>query len=343
MKFSVVIFIVALAFLVGCSDKEEDTKVVASKVKIVEQKNQVEELEILEQKKLEQENLLAQEKKLKELKAKKERERRLQAKREKKKAQELLKKKKAQEHQSKPFIVKKKQKVVVDDVTKLMWQDNGDAKTTEKNWVEAKKYCTNLVLEKYNDWRLPNYNELVSIVNYKKYPIAANSNFKNIAPEFYWSSASSKVDSLHAWGVYFNYGYTYDYVKSEKYNVRCVRGTAQVPKKISKLQWQDNKDVKKIKKDWQSAKGYCKSLKFDNKNNWRLPSIKELESIVDITKYDNVLSDKLSHAVSKNYWSRTSTFVDNTNAWKIDFRDGNLNYNYKTAQYYVRCVREENP
>ncbi len=336
MKFSVVVFIGALLFFVACSDQEDDTKIMVSTVEDVVENNQEEEL-----KKLEQEKLLAQEKKVKELQVKKEHERRLKVQQEKKKAQKLLEKKKTLEPRKKPVATKKKQDIFIDPITNLIWQDNGDAKTNEKNWEEAKQYCRNLVLDKQSDWRLPNYTELIGIVDYKKHHIAATSHFNNIAPEFYWSSASSEVNSLYAWGVYFDYGYTYDYVKSEEYNVRCVRGNAKVSDKILNLQWQDNQDVKTIKKDWKGAKEYCINLNLNNNNNWRLPSIKELESIVDISKYDTVISDKLSNVASKNYWSITTTSVDSSSAWKIDFRDGNVNYNYKTAQYYVRCVREK--
>jgi len=43
--------------------------------------------------------------------------------------------------------------------------------------------------------------------------------------------------------------------------------------------------------------------------------------------------------VSSNYWS-SSTYANNTtNAWNVNFNDGNVNANNKTNNNYVRAVR----
>lgn len=42
--------------------------------------------------------------------------------------------------------------------------------------------------------------------------------------------------------------------------------------------------------------------------------------------------------VANNYWS-ASTYVPNpTNAWNVNFNNGNVNNNTKTNNNYVRCV-----
>lgn len=42
--------------------------------------------------------------------------------------------------------------------------------------------------------------------------------------------------------------------------------------------------------------------------------------------------------VANNYWS-ASTYVPNTtNAWRVNFNNGNVNNNNKTNNNYVRCV-----
>ena len=48
------------------------------------------------------------------------------------------------------------------------------------------------------------------------------------------------------------------------------------------LVWQDNYDSKTITRDWQGAKDYCQGLTLAGSSNWRLPTIKELQSIVDM-------------------------------------------------------------
>lgn len=43
--------------------------------------------------------------------------------------------------------------------------------------------------------------------------------------------------------------------------------------------------------------------------------------------------------ISSNYWSSTTYAGNTTNAWNVNFNDGNTNNNNKTNTNYVRCVR----
>jgi hypothetical protein len=114
--------------------------------------------------------------------------------------------------------------VVYDSATGLYWQDNIEAKTTEKKWVESIIYCENLNLNAHNDWRLPNKNELINIVDYTVYSPAMNDVFQNITSSCYWSSTTDASITDYAWDVNFHYGSTYYYFKSYSCYVRCVRG-----------------------------------------------------------------------------------------------------------------------
>ncbi len=42
---------------------------------------------------------------------------------------------------------------------------------------------------------------------------------------------------------------------------------------------------------------------------------------------------------SSNYWSSTTNASDTSNAWNVNFNNGNDNWNDKTNTNYVRCVR----
>ena len=113
--------------------------------------------------------------------------------------------------------------IVTDNKTGLQWQDNADASTTTKIWTDAINYCENLTLDGYSDWRLPNINELKSIVDRSKSNSAIVDGFANFSSSFYWSSTSFVGYEDSAWYVNFNRGYVNYDPKYYNYYVRCVR------------------------------------------------------------------------------------------------------------------------
>jgi len=121
------------------------------------------------------------------------------------------------------FVRDNSKEVVVDKSTNLMWQDDNDANSVIKTWVEAINYCENLTLGGYTDWRLPNINELESIVDYTKTDPAISSEFSNVDSDNYWSSSSFVGYSAYAWLVDFYHGLDDVYYKSDSFFVRCVR------------------------------------------------------------------------------------------------------------------------
>ena len=114
--------------------------------------------------------------------------------------------------------------VVTDTKLGLVWQDNSSVKSKERNWKSAKKYCKNLNLDGKSDWRLPSYDELLTIVDYDRYDPVIMPSFKNFASSHYWSSSGASFASRKAWRVYFYGGGTGDIDKSDECYVRCVRG-----------------------------------------------------------------------------------------------------------------------
>ena len=109
-----------------------------------------------------------------------------------------------------------------------MWQQDTAPETY--TWQEALSYCENLTLASHNDWRLPNVNELQSLVDYERwYGPAINTtyfpNTQSSYPSGYWSSTTNAGDPYGAcaWLVGFYYGGVGYDVKSGGYYVRAVR------------------------------------------------------------------------------------------------------------------------
>ena len=116
--------------------------------------------------------------------------------------------------------------IVSDTQTGLQWQDDSDTKDYTRDWQSAIAYCEALdttATSGYDDWRLPNVNELYSIVDMSIYDPALSGIFENIASSRYWSSTTYEDDHEYAWYVYFLNGVMYDRNKDSNRYVRCVR------------------------------------------------------------------------------------------------------------------------
>jgi hypothetical protein len=75
--------------------------------------------------------------------------------------------------------------------------------------------------------------------------------------------------------------------------------------------------------------------------DWRLPSRKELESLVDCGRFGPALpADHLfTGTQSSYYWSSTTNAGSTSNAWDMNFADGSVGYSGKVNILYVWCVR----
>jgi hypothetical protein len=101
------------------------------------------------------------------------------------------------EHSSKFEISKNNgEKIVKDPATDLIWQKSNAP--SELNWADALAYCENLEYAGYSDWRLPNRNELFSLVNYEKSDMATYFPDMDAMDSFLWSSTTNiaKTDDV---------------------------------------------------------------------------------------------------------------------------------------------------
>lgn len=110
---------------------------------------------------------------------------------------------------------------ILDRETGLMWQKLEGGK---RNWEEAIVFCDNLTLAGHKDWRLPDINELMSIVDRTRYnPVVDSRFFPDIVASIYWSSSLPPSHTDYAWFVSFHTGNVSNYKKDYAYYVRCVR------------------------------------------------------------------------------------------------------------------------
>ena len=246
---------------------------------------------------------------------------------------------------------------VTDNVTGLMWQQEDDG--IERRLGEAMAYCEDLELADYSDWRLPDNYELQSIVDYGRHdPAVDTSYFPGIDSDWFWSSSPEDpwaIDFYHVMSFFGGKFYGMPYYYGHK--VMCVRGTSTtklftdnddgtVTDNMTGLMWQQVDDDRR--KNWEGALEYCESLDLAGHTDWRLPQIKELNSIVDYTRtYPAIDTTYFPVTKSKYYCSSTTAFPDYYGAeysLNVTFGPGVMQEANKSivTTYlgsYVRCVR----
>jgi len=122
---------------------------------------------------------------------------------------------------------------VTDTTTGLMWKQCAEGlegagctsgQVVRLAWKEALSRPQENVFAGHNDWRLPTYKELSSLVEERCYDPAINvALFPSSPPAGFWSSTADANRMGYAWVVGFGYGDAFYGSESGPYFVRLVR------------------------------------------------------------------------------------------------------------------------
>lgn len=95
---------------------------------------------------------------------------------------------------------------------------------------------------------------------------------------------------------------------------------------------------------WQDALKHVDTVNAtpeEKYHNWRLPNIKELESIVeDQCSQPSINLGVFPNTTSSGFWSSTPSKNEPGKAWSVDFSNGGVSVQDMTTQQYVRLVRD---
>jgi len=233
------------------------------------------------------------------------------------------------------FVRNTSEEIVTDKSSLLIWQDNASSNTTQRTWVNANKYCKDLVVGNITNWNLPTASELESLVEFSNKSNMTNDIFQNTRDEDYWSSTKYAASSKLAWSVNFKKGYSYGGQKSSKLFVRCVQRSKKIKKK-NYLIFQDSKENISLKKDYKDAQKYCKSLNYKSHNDWFLPSMPELLTLTDRNRMKPAIKKDFKYTNSSYYWTSST---NNSKIWTINFKNSDSYLKRQNKKYNIRCAR----
>jgi hypothetical protein len=256
--------------------------------------------------------------------------------------------------------------VVIDELTGLMWQRELAPLDAKYTFEEAVAYCGRFEAAGHCDFRLPSRIELVSLVDFGRPDPAIDSEvFPSTQGDF--MSASPGIGENSRWsvrsdGATFSSAYTN---VASTVRVRCVRQHVARQKPEPRYVFEGQAPNETVTDQgtglvWQrrpaeglytfaAAEAYCAGLG----TGVRVPSMKELQTIVDETTNEPPLIDedvflgfpelRMGNAF---FWTSSgSATYPGTNAWSVNFGNGAVtDYvitigNVVDNEYYVRCVR----
>ena len=247
---------------------------------------------------------------------------------------------------------------VIDSITGLMWQvtDGG-----EMSYSTALIYCSTLTLGGYSDWRLPNAHEAFSVLNYQNTnPPLDVSVFTAGAAEYWWTSDRQVNDSAFVWVTNSGGGLgnhrkveTISAGGTRRFHARAVRSvysSTVLPSRftnntlltaldnVTGLMWQ--KSIMKDTLSWEDALRYADSAMTGGYSDWRLPNIKEMQSINDAKLIGpSINSNYFNNSGVKKYWSSTTLPNQTLKAWYVDTQYGIVTNQLKTSKLNVLLVR----
>jgi hypothetical protein len=245
--------------------------------------------------------------------------------------------------------------------------------TDTKDFIDALNVA---VYGGYGDWRMPTVKELGTLINYDiqaPEPAIDTTYFPVMQTSYYWSSTTFAMDKTFAWYVYFYDGYDGSFDKNFSTYARAVRGgqsespgilsigsfeavgnrsldaaltaagdyvdngDGTVTDKSTGLMWQ--KASSSIM-TWEQALAYCEELNHGGYTDWRLPTKRQLRSLVDFSRYDpSIDTAYFPDTGSSYYWSSTTDVFNTNSAWSANFYNGNDGRVNKLRFSSVRAVR----
>ena len=106
------------------------------------------------------------------------------------------------------------------------------------------------------------------------------------------------------------------------------------------LLWQDALINKDALVTYKEAQSYCKFLTIEKYKDFRLPTMSELQTLVDYKNYDPAILNGFKYVTSTTYWTSTAFADDENEFWTVDFEKGSRSVKAKYYDRHFRCVQK---
>ena len=245
--------------------------------------------------------------------------------------------------------------------------------------ADAAAYCESLGEDGYGGygdriWRLPEVHELWAIMDHGAVePMVNSDHFPNTPAREHWSATPvhPHSDLGYNWMTSFLDGYIDGYSSDRELAVRCVTRDQLSPGRLYPSEPQAEADI--VVRDtgtglmwrrcslgqtgdrcedgdasmmgWTEALSACRDNGFAGYQDWRLPSVNELMSILDYEAANPAVDEDAFPGAAFAYqevahWSSTTLKGGPREAMAVDFSLGFVRASPKTYPMHVLCVRK---
>ena len=257
---------------------------------------------------------------------------------------------------------------VLDTLTGAVWTKNANPAEFPLTWEEARDFAAEMAALKihgFDNWQLPSRRLLFSLISHQAITPAlpVGHPFSNVFSGYCWTADPCHRLPDQVWHIHLGGGRV---PKADKRDSALVWPVCPAPGAAAPasfppggrfrvvggqaldlctgLTWSRDADPAGGPLSWADALALTERLNsegWQGAADWRMPNIRELESLADLTADSPALSaGHPFHNPREGYWSSTTSVYEPRYAWTLYTRDGMVGVGFKPdAEFSLWPVR----
>jgi hypothetical protein len=253
---------------------------------------------------------------------------------------------------------------VRDRLTGLIWAADAALSQFPMHFEEARAWLARLNAGRpagRPPWRLPDRRQLFSLVSHQQInpALPAGHPFRNVFPGYYWTGTLCARRPEQAWTVHLGGGRVQPGMQHASYMVWPVRAPnpPEIPNSDRITPDAEVFHDRATSRTWRPLMGgeaggpltwpaALERIAHLNRslpaarNPWRLPNIRELESLCDPARHSPALLGFWPGPLPEGFWSATTSRYEPRYAWVLYTRDGAAGVGFKARpDFHALAVR----